>query len=411
MPTIDISTKRVAYKFDVNGKYTLMRGDSAVGKTTLCDLIQIANRPNSGVVNKSNAKLLVLNADVEVLNTQNLHDYVIFIDEDAPILKMRGYERWLQQCDSYFVIITRTMRIRNLPISVDSVYTLHSSGKYHTLQLCDTHFENQQLSAVDTIITEDTNSGFEFIKQLLMLVNAEHVIQCTAAEGNSNIIICMKRAVLNGFRHIVVVYDAAAMGVQVDAIKAFIARHTECNFYIIDWQSFEHYILASTVFNTRYTLNDVGCHYESLEQYATMRLGALMPKYHKKHLPPCLRAGFCNKCTERMRCTCVNYEYSKYIYDKVNTLYTVIKAKAYKQISGISGITYEYFKDYAHKLIDTTDICYHIDAVDLQQNLCKLSKDGKQVVINITDLVQRLLNKQLKLLNPSALKNWSGFVK
>lgn len=134
MPIIDLSTSRVSYKFEINSKFSIIRGDSATGKTTLCDLVQSANRLNSGVINKSDAKLMVLNGDISLFNTEKLRGYVVFIDDAAPVLRMFDYEKWMQQCDCYFVIISRSLKIGSLPVSEDSVYTMRADGKYHTLQ-------------------------------------------------------------------------------------------------------------------------------------------------------------------------------------------------------------------------------------------------------------------------------------
>ena len=35
MPSVKIKTNRVSYEFDITYKYTLVSGDSGVGKTTL----------------------------------------------------------------------------------------------------------------------------------------------------------------------------------------------------------------------------------------------------------------------------------------------------------------------------------------------------------------------------------------
>lgn len=410
MPLINIYNARITYKFEIHGKYTLVCDDSATGKTTLCDLITASEEYDSGITNNSDAVLEVITAKHAHLDVTMPTGSVVFVDENSKILRTHGYEKWMQRQNCYFVIITRTLKMRNLPISVDSIYTMHSSGKYHTLKPIDAHFTKQTLSAIDAVIVEDSNSGFEFIKQLLALAKVNHVVPCVTAEGNSNIIAQAEKAVTSGCKSIVVVYDAAAMGALVLTLKDFIKAHANCNFFVIDWESFEYYILASAVFNEQYTLKDIGCKYESLEQFATERLKELIPKYRKKHLPLCLRYGGCTACVERTNCHCVNYTFDKYIYGKVSTLYTVAKNNVYQKLQGVSGVTYAFLVQQVHNLRDAGLCAYHIDAVDHAKNTCRLSYNNITTVVNTTDLVQRLLCKQVTVTNPSALKGWRGFV-
>lgn len=410
MPKIDLSTNRIAYKFEIQGKYSLICGDSATGKSTLCDLVQVANRTNAGVINKSDAKLLVLTDNVNVINPENLRNYVVFVDEDAPVLKMSGYEEWMKQCECYFVIITRTLKLRNLPISVDSVYTVHSSGKYHTLKPINARFGEQTLKTVDAVIVEDSNSGFDFFKQLLTLAKVNHAILCESAKGNARIVKKLEDTIASGYKNIVVVYDAAGMGALIRELKIFINAHPSCTFFIVDWESFEHYILASAVFNKHYTLQDAGCQYESLEQYSTARLEEQMPNYNKQRLPHCLQCGGCIKCYDRKDCVCANYDFSKYVYGNVKTVYTVAKNKTVKPLAGISGVTYTYFLQSAQAYRRSAKQLWHIDATDFAHNKCKIANNNVVYEVNITDLVMKTLRGEICLTNPSALKSWKGFV-
>ena len=39
MPLVHIKTNRLEYKFEIDGKYTIIQGDSGTGKTTFNDLV------------------------------------------------------------------------------------------------------------------------------------------------------------------------------------------------------------------------------------------------------------------------------------------------------------------------------------------------------------------------------------
>ena len=64
---------------------------------------------------------------------QNLHDQIIFLDEDNLFLKTTDFAGMVKESDNYFVIITRE-DLANLPYSVEEVYGIHTAGKYHDMK-------------------------------------------------------------------------------------------------------------------------------------------------------------------------------------------------------------------------------------------------------------------------------------
>lgn len=58
-------------------------------------------------------------------------------------------------------------------------------------------------------------------------------------------------------RRILVVYDASAFGAQIADLRAFFDKWKFNSISVLDWESFEWYILKSKVFNEVYTLKDV----------------------------------------------------------------------------------------------------------------------------------------------------------
>lgn len=64
---------------------------------------------------------------------------------------------------------------------------------------------------------------------------------------------------------------------------------------MIDWDSFEYYILQSPVFNKR--VPEPMDMYESKEKLATFMLSELI-NYKKTSLTKCLKKDFCKKCID-----------------------------------------------------------------------------------------------------------------
>lgn len=172
MPTIEIGNNRIMYKFDINGKYSLVKGDSGTGKTTLCDLVSMFERGVEGVINKSSHTIMILPTRYKQFDVLGYKDAVIFVDEESTLLRDSNYEQWLKTVDAYFVFITRDLRLKTVPISVDSIYTVQTSGKFHYLKPIDARFPNQKLCGADLILTEDSKSGMQFIKEVVKYANS-----------------------------------------------------------------------------------------------------------------------------------------------------------------------------------------------------------------------------------------------
>lgn len=412
MPRISIGNNKVKYDFEIHGKYTIIKGDSGTGKTTLCDLIALAEkRKNSGIINNSNCELHILPTLFSDFDISKYNNCVFFVDESSDLFETSGYEKWLRNANCYFVFITRKYKLNNLPISVDSIYNMKCSGKYHTLEHIDSRFKNQKLSAVDCIIVEDSNSGFDFISQILKYakVNTTNNIILDTAKGNTKFILKFNEYFSKGYRNFVFIYDAAGFGMNIEKLKHLIYMFTDCNFFIIDWESFEHYILASQVFRKNYTLDDAGCLYESLEQFSTDKLKQFMPSYHKRSLTHCLKVSGCAKCNNKCNIFEI-YDFKYYIYSLIEVLYKYLVSL--RSISYVA--TYNTFLR-CNKVIKATignQFYFKIKSVDFKQNKCIICDYNKRCqTVSIVNLVNKVLTGCIYISNPSVLKNWIGFDK
>lgn len=431
MPVINISNNKVQYKFEIHGKYTLIKGDSGIGKTTLYELVRLLDKANGSIVLQSTHKVRVLPTDYAEIPKEVFTDSVIFIDEADNILRQHGYEKWLREINAYFVFISRTIEMRNLPISVDSVFTIKRSGKLHTLVPMVSRFTKQELHGVDIIITEDSNSGKQFLQQVANYAHSDVLI--SSAGGNTNIVRCVRQAFQNN-KNVVVVYDAAAMGACVLDLLNVIQLYKNCHCFVIDWESFEHYILASPAFNRRYTLAEVGYKAESLEQFSTIMLTKLLSKgYIKEKLPLCLTVSGCGRCYSK--CAFPIYKFNQLIYDKVETLYVYLaknkvqsienekqESGAYRQNGGMVytqraasrlPVTYELYMREARaaKKGVPKEQQNRIKSVSFEKGTCVVIIDTQYKVVKIQDLVGKVLNHSIVLSNPYMLSGWKHFGK
>lgn len=168
---IIVQNKRLRYEFDIKRNITIIRGDSATGKTTLYEMISFAARQgdSSGVDVRCEKKCRTLDELDWKLVLPTLHDCIIFLDEDNLFLKTADFARLAKDSDNYFVIITRE-DLPNLPYSVEEIYGIHTSGKYHDMKRIYNEFYHiysaEMLSGEikpDEVIVEDSNSGENYI--------------------------------------------------------------------------------------------------------------------------------------------------------------------------------------------------------------------------------------------------------
>jgi hypothetical protein len=184
---IVVQNNRLRYELTVRRNITIIRGDSATGKTTLINLIEQAATwgENSGVEVICERSCRTLSGNDWSLILPNIHEQIIFLDEENRFVKSKEFASAVRESDNYFVIITRE-DLPNLPYSVKEIYGIHTSGKYHDLR--HTYNELYQIYSPEmfsgkvkpnTIVVEDSNSGYEFFQEVCM----ENGVVCLSAKG------------------------------------------------------------------------------------------------------------------------------------------------------------------------------------------------------------------------------------
>lgn len=241
---IVVQNKRLRYEFDIKRNITIIRGDSATGKTTLYTMVALAARrgDSSGVDIQCEKKCRILDELDWKLVLPTLHDCIIFLDEDNLFLKTTDFARMAKDSDNYFVIITRE-DLANLPYSVEEIYGIHTSGKYHDMKRVYNEFYHIY-SAEDVweeyrpeeVIVEDSNSGYEFFKN----VCSEYDVLCKSAGGKSKIKDTLKTAERD---KVLIIADGSAIGSEMNELSQYMKMHLKTKCYLPE--SFEWMLLKS----------------------------------------------------------------------------------------------------------------------------------------------------------------------
>lgn len=169
---IQIQNNKVKYEFTIRRNITVIQGDSATGKTTLVDMIREyqQNGQESGVILSCKKKCVVLEGQNWKQELSLISDSIVFIDEGNRFVSSVDFASTIKETDNYYVIVTRE-DMETLPYSVDEIYGIHTSGKYADLKQIYHefyhiyNFNNSKNLKTDVVISEDSNSGYEFFSK------------------------------------------------------------------------------------------------------------------------------------------------------------------------------------------------------------------------------------------------------
>lgn len=247
---VSVQNKKIKYDFEIKRNITIIKGNSATGKTALVDMVReyYQNGEDSGIELQCSKMCVVLEGRNWQTQLSMFRDSIVFIDEGNNFVSSKDFAAKIQNTDNYYVIVTRES-LAALPYSVNEIYGIRNSGKYGYLK--QTYNELYQIYGSDIIfnklkpdqiITEDSNSGFQFFAALSRRNN----LICTTANGKSNI---FKSLLHQGSNKILVVADGAAFGPEIEKIMKLLKVKHNITLYLPE--SFEYVILQSGVLKDR----------------------------------------------------------------------------------------------------------------------------------------------------------------
>jgi hypothetical protein len=244
---VTIGNNVLRYQFEIRRNITIIKGDSATGKTTLIDMIREydENGEQSGIELKCDKACVVLEGRRWSVLLEDIHDSIVFIDEGNSFITTDEFSTALKKSDNYYVIVTRES-LPNLPYSVEEIYGIRNSGKYGTLQQTYQEFyrvygdvNNKIQFHPDIVIVEDSNAGFEFFESVAESKNWEAI----SAEGKSNIYKVLKK--YDDGKKVLIIADGAAFGPEMDRVMKNI--HSTFGKAVFLPESFEWLILKTEI--------------------------------------------------------------------------------------------------------------------------------------------------------------------
>ena len=241
-----IEAKRVKYDFTLTRNITILTGDSASGKTVLIDYIRDYRRygSESGVMVSCDRECRTLDNEDWEMQLKRITNSIIFIDEGNRFVTSKEFAKLALESDNYFVLATRE-KMPMLPYSVQEIYGFRESGKYHEAkqkynEMYHLYGEISAQSSIEPelVITEDSNSGYDFFAKLSKQKN----VNCISANGKSNIIKCLQDSEKTQGTRLIIV-DGAAFGSEMKEVYEYL--NTVGNVVLYAPESFEWLLLSS----------------------------------------------------------------------------------------------------------------------------------------------------------------------
>lgn len=218
--TVTVQSKRVKYRLTIRRNITILTGGSGTGKTTLISMIADSRRKELGITLSCDKKCIVLNDrgpfdDSWEESLKRTKDSIVFIDEGSEFINTEKFAHLCKNSDNYYVIATREA-LPQLPYSILEVYGIRESSKYGGIQSVYNEAYNiygfksgTNKFNIDVVVTEDSNSGYEFFKRVCEKIGKE----CISAHGKSSLKTVVSS--IDSNKCVLAVVDGAAFGSEM----------------------------------------------------------------------------------------------------------------------------------------------------------------------------------------------------
>jgi hypothetical protein len=295
-----VKSKKTLFDFEIRRNITVIKGDSATGKTTLLHMLYEYLRvgKESGYSVSTNARYYVYLRKEVGRDWKDalfpLANTIIFIEENNDFVFTEDFAAFVKNSGNYFVVVNRSP-LKMLPYSIHEIYEIVTDGKhsdvkesYHELRELYSNYPNAENNRFSDIVTEDSNSGHQFFEKVF----SNHRV--FSANGNGNIVNLIKN--MQG-KDALVVADGAAYGAMIEEHLEYF--DTVENRRLSMWlpESFEYLILKSGIVQEK-ELPDIlknpsayvdSREFVSWERYFTQLLtsitGNTEHRYSKQKLP------------------------------------------------------------------------------------------------------------------------------
>lgn len=285
---INIKAKHCRYRISIKHNISVIRGNSATGKTTIVNHIRTKKLRGDDypIIVDANCNYDVLSGDFKLdsYNVQTSNNTIFFADENVPYLGTQDFANLVKGSNNYFVLITRR-NLSNLPINISAVYELikdTANDAYYNYNEAMYNGDVVGDSNYNTVLTEDSKSG----RDLFRKVYGSAIVD-TPLSSASKLYLSIARTKQN--ESVLLIGDGAAYGAYIeDSVKLISKGGFRCTLWLPE--SFEYLLLISRIVRVKdmdvvynaYEYSD-SSKYFSLERYFTALVAEYFSKYGFKY--------------------------------------------------------------------------------------------------------------------------------
>lgn len=243
-----VKSKKIIFEFSIRRNITVIKGESASGKTTLLHMMYEylrIGRESGYSVSADSSYYVYLRKEVGRSWQDALYplkNTIIFIEENNPFVFSKEFAEFVRKSGNYVVLVNRSP-FKMLPYSIHEIYEIVTDAKhadvresYHELKELYSNYPVAENNRADIVVTEDSNSGYQFFSSLFW---KKHVV---SAAGNSSVPDVIQD--LQG-GDVLVIADGAAFGAVIENCLEYISARTGQRISIWMPESFEYLILKS----------------------------------------------------------------------------------------------------------------------------------------------------------------------
>lgn len=201
------------YEFELFNRINVILGNSGTGKTYLANGIDLAIQNRDPWSLECNKEVYVVNRITDLDNLFNKNECLVVIDEDVTEdLRHTNKLKQIAESKNYYLILDR-QSILKFDINVNALYQLTEKKdikepikiyKLETYFDMRMDFDNNSYSKIKNFVTEDTESGALFWRELLNNLN---FVDISTKQGNGAVVDKIKYTLNNFDGNILVALD------------------------------------------------------------------------------------------------------------------------------------------------------------------------------------------------------------
>lgn len=248
MNSIDLQIENDYYhcQIHLNHRISIFRGESAIGKTTLAELL--VESPNDCYCNKNVNVVNETTWDAVIRGTKN--SLIIF--DDLDIIRSEKFARLVNEfcipSDLWFLIISREVLSSstrdisgNLSIATDAIYNFCTNGTEHWIEPYFT-LDRPDFQKIDTLLMEDSGYAYKFLARELSDINV------LAADSGKSSVVPKLDEIRNNSQTLLFV-DMTAFAFHIDQLFDKFKNEINTTIFLLkDLISFEEVLLQSNLF-------------------------------------------------------------------------------------------------------------------------------------------------------------------